>query len=79
MQISKASRMNFRRSIALIALANLLGGFVGWAELHSRGASIDLANFDYIAFAFLLVTVLAEATLAVNCGPLTAPHRIGER
>jgi len=71
--------MNFRRSIALIVLANLLGGFVGWAELHSRGASIDLANFGYVAFALLLVTVLAEATLAVNCGLLTAPHRIEER
>jgi hypothetical protein len=70
----KAIRMNYRRSIYLIVLANLVGALGGWGELHSRGASVDPGNFGYTALALLLVTLLGQAILALNCGLFSVPH-----
>jgi hypothetical protein len=65
----KADHMSHRRSICLIILTNLVGALAGWGELHNRGAGVDLANFGYIAFAMLAMTILADAVFVMNLSP----------
>src|SRR5215469_2476188 len=62
----KVDHMSHRRSICLIVLTNLVGALAGLDELHNRGASVDLANFGYVAFAMLAMTILADAIFVMN-------------